>query len=220
METSFFAKYRASSILSCFIKSSNRLSIILSFAVNVYFGYILVIYLVFNFLYSKILKEVVIIDVFCISVFFLLRIISGGIVTEIQLSHWIIIMSTLLTLFLGFNKRRQELRLFGGKAHNHRRVLTKYSVYFIDYMIKVSTFLILISYILYTVDARTIMISGTKNLTYTIPFVCCGIFRYLYLINKVKSDGDPVYILFSDRIMQLSVALWVVVFIGVIYFRF
>jgi len=83
------------------------LSVALCFMLDVYFGYIVVIYLVFNFVYSKILKDAVIIDVFCISGFFLLRIISGGVVTGVELSHWIIIMAALLALFLGFNKRRQ-----------------------------------------------------------------------------------------------------------------
>ncbi len=190
-----------------------------SFVLNVYFGYSVIIYLILNLFYSKILKDLVIIDVLCISGFFLLRIISGSVAAEVVLSHWIIIMTVLLALFLGFNKRRQELKLLGQKATLHRHALTKYSLSFIDQMIAVITSLILIAYMLYTVDSRTVQEFGSKNLMFSIPFVYYGIFRYLYLIYRIKRDGDPTYILFSDRMMQLNIALWAVVCILVIYLK-
>jgi 4-hydroxybenzoate polyprenyltransferase len=193
------------------------LSIVLSFILNVYFGWLVIIYLVFNFIYSKILKNVVIIDVFCISGFFLLRIISGSIVVGVELSHWIIIMTVLLALFLGFNKRRQELQLFERKRTHHRRVLIKYNLYFIDQMIAVITSSIVIAYMLYTVDVRTVKEFGTKSLMFSIPFVYYGIFRYLYLIHKIKRGGDPTRILLSDRMMQVNIVLWIAVCSAVIY---
>ncbi len=192
-------------------------SIALSFMLNVYFAYTVIIYIVFNFIYSKVLKDAVIIDVFCIGGFFLLRIIAGAIVAATGISHWIIIMTVLLALFLGFNKRRQELKLFEVKATYHRRVLTKYSLYFIDQMIAVITSSIVIAYMLYTVDARTVGEFGTNNLTFSIPFVYYGIFRYLYLIHKVKIDGDPTSVLLSDRMLQLNIVLWIVVCSAAIY---
>lgn len=193
------------------------LSIALAFMLDVYFGYIVVIYLVFNFIYSKILKEVAIIDVFCIGCFFLLRIISGGVVIGVELSHWIIIMTVLLALFLGFNKRRQELKLLERGATHHRPALTKYNLYFIDQMIAITASSIVIAYTLYTVDARTVREFGTKSLMFSIPFVYYGVFRYLYLIHKVKRDGDPTAILLSDRKMQINLMLWVIVCITIIY---
>ena len=194
-------------------------SIALSFMINTYLGYILVAYFMFNILYSYMLKEIVIIDVFSIGVFFLLRIMAGSIAAGVVLSHWIIIMTMLLALFLGFNKRRQELKLLKNKAIYHRRVLIKYNPYFIDQMIAVITSSIVISYTLYTVDARTIKEFGTENLIWSVPFVYYGIFRYLYLIHKVKKEGDPTRILLSDKMLQLNIALWICVCIAVIYFR-
>ena len=185
---------------------------------DVYFGCIVIVYLVFNFIYSKTLKELVIIDVFCIGGFFMLRIISGSVVAGVELSHWIIIMTVLLALFLGFNKRRQELKLLEQKTTHHRRVLAKYSLYFIDQMIAAIISSSVIAYMLYTVDARTVREFGTKNLMFSIPFVYYGIFRYLYLIHKINRDGDPTRILLSDRMMQLNIALWIVVCTVVIYF--
>lgn len=196
------------------------LSVAFSFMLNSHFGWVVIAYLVFNLIYSRVLKDIVIIDVFCIGGFFLLRIIAGSVVAEVELSHWIIIMTVLLALFLGFNKRRQELKLLEQRASSHRQVLTKYNAYFIDQMIAVITSSIVVVYMLYTVDARTVKEFGTKHLLYSVPFVYYGIFRYLYLIHRFKKNGDPTRILFSDGKMRLNIVLWLISCIMVIYFRF
>ena len=194
------------------------ISIACSFLLDIQFGMIVVAYLVFNFLYSKILKNAVIIDVFCIGAFFFLRIIAGSIAANVQMSHWIIFMTVLLSLFLGFNKRRQELSMLGEKAIYHRHALMKYNVYFIDQMVLVITSSIVVCYMLYTVDTRTVKEFGTNHLIYSIPFVYYGIFRYLYLIHKIRKEGDPTRILLSDRMMRINIVLWIAVCIAVIYF--
>jgi len=194
------------------------LFIVLSFMLNIYFGWVVIVYLILNVVYSKFLKDLAIIDVFCIGGFFLLRIIAGSIIAGVEMSHWIIIMTVLLALFLGLNKRQQELRLLERNATSHRYVLTEYNLYFIDQMITVITSSIVITYMLYTVDTRTVREIGSRNLIYSIPFVYYGIFRYLYLIHKTNRDGDPTRILLSDRVMQINIALWIIVCIVVIYF--
>lgn len=195
------------------------LSIALSFMLNIYFGWVVVSYFIFNLLYTKILKEAVIIDVFCIGGFFILRIIAGSVVAGIELSHWIILMTVLLALFLGFMKRRQELNLLERKAVSHRHVLTRYNAYFIDQMIAIITSSIVVVYMLYTIDVRTVRVVGSMHLIYSIPFVYYGIFRYLYLIHKAHECRDTAHILLSDKKSQLNLALWLIVCIGVIYFR-
>ena len=50
------------------------------------------------------------------------------------------------------------------------------------------------------------------------PFVYYGIFRYLYLIHKVKKDDDPIRILLSDIPLQLSIVLWIIACSAIIYF--
>ena len=196
------------------------LSFVSAFMLDGFFGWIVVSYFVFNLVYTKVLKEVVIIDIFSIAGFFLLRIIAGCIISSTAISHWIIFMTILLALFLGFNKRRGELQILGEKAKLHRIVLTKYSTYFIDQMIAVITSSVVIVYMLYTIDNRTLNEFGSNHLMYSIPFVYYGIFRYLYLVHKINKDGDPTTILFSDRNMRLNLALWIVVCILVIYFGF
>jgi len=193
-------------------------AILVSFIFSVPFGCIIAAYILFNFIYSKVLKDVVIVDVFCIAGFFILRIMAGSVAGNMAMSYWIIVMTVLLALFLGFNKRRQELNLYGEAAFGYRAVLKKYSRNFIDRMIMIVTSLILLAYILYTIDGRTVRELGTCNLVFTIPFVYYGIFRYLYLIHKVQKDGDPVQMLLGDRMMRVDLALWISACIWVIYF--
>ena len=126
-------------------------------------------------------------------------------------------MIALLALFLGLNKRRQELLISPEEPEARRVVLDKYSTYFIDQMIAVITSSVVIAYMLYTVDERTVSVFGTKNLIYSVPFVYYGIFRYLYLIHKANEDGDPTRMFLSDVKMQLNVVLWFIVCAMVIY---
>ncbi len=196
------------------------LGLALSFALNFYFGCLTLFYFLLNVCYTKILKRLVIIDVFCIAVFFLLRILAGSILARAILSHWIIFMTALLALFLGFSKRRQELSLPEQCSGQTRSVLCQYNIYFIDQVIAVVTSSVVITYMLYAVNSRTVNEFGTEHLIYGVPFVYYGIFRYLYLVYKQNKGGDPTGIVLSDVPTQINLLLWLLICIGVIYFRF
>ena len=195
------------------------LSLAGSFMMSAYFGLVIFFYLILNYAYSEFLKEIVIIDVFCLAVFFLLRIFAGSLLVQVEISYWLIIMVSLLSLFLGFNKRRQELKVLTKKAFKHRHVLFKYNFYFIDQMIVIITSSIVIAYMLYTLDARTVKQFGTNKLIYSIPFVYYGVFRYLYLIHKIGKEADPTRILLADKMMQINLMLWIGVCVMVIYLK-
>jgi len=191
-----------------------------SFILDINFGYLIIIYLSFNIIYSMILKHFVVIDVFSIGFFFLLRILAGCIIAEVILSHWIVFCTVLLALFIGFNKRRHELKLLKKRAYGHRSVLDSYSPYFIDQMVSVITSSIVVVYMLYTVDGNTVRNVGSDHLIYSIPLVYYGIFRYLYLIHKRGKGGDPTNILLNDKKLQIDLILWVIVCITIVYFKF
>jgi 4-hydroxybenzoate polyprenyltransferase len=193
------------------------LSVAASFALKPFFGLVIICYLILNFVYTKFLKKIIIIDVLCLGVFFLSRIVAGSVLLGITMSYWMIIMTVLLALFLGFNKRRQEIRLYGGEPVCRREVLRRYSVSSINRLVAAISVLILVSYTFYTIDSRTVGDFGTRNLIYSVPFVFYGIFRYLYLIYKFNKDGDPTNMLFSDIATGINLAAWIIVCILVIY---
>lgn len=176
-----------------------------------------VAYLVLNVLYTVKLKQVVIVDVMCVALGFLLRVVAGTVVINVETSHWILICTFLLSLFLAFGKRRHELILLESEASAHRDVLVHYSPYFLDQMISVVAPSTLICYTLYTLSEDTVAHVGSRNLLFSVPFVMYGIFRYLFLIHERKGGGDPSHLLLTDISLGVAVACWLIVAGVVLY---
>lgn len=172
---------------------------------------ILLTYWLINILYSNGLKHQVILDVFALASGFVLRVAGGAIAINVAMSHWLLLCTLLLALFLGFAKRRHELVLLGDQASQHRKVLGEYDVRFLDMMIAVVTACTVISYALYSVSEITVQRFNTQGLLFTLPFVIFGIFRCLYLIYHKQRGGDPTQTLLTDSQVILNLVLWLLV---------
>jgi 4-hydroxybenzoate polyprenyltransferase len=174
---------------------------------DVYFGLIAASYLVLQIAYTFLLKNYVIVDVLAISAGFVLRVGAGvPLVPADRFSPWLYICTTLLALFLGFGKRRQELVLLQGQARNHRAILGEYSVPFLDEMINVVISAVIVAYSLYTFTA--VNVPPNHLMMLTIPFPIYGLFRYLYLIHIRGEVSAPDEVLLKDRPIQLTVLAW------------
>ena len=185
---------------------------------DVGFFVVIIIYVAIQALYNYRLKEVIILDIFCISSGFFLRMIGGAVVIHVTVSHWLIICTILISIFLALAKRRQELVLLGvASAKNHRKVLSEYDPYLLDQMIGVITGSTLLSYMLYCISPDTIEKFQTDHMIYTFPFVLYGILRYLYLIHKKGHGGAPEKVLVSDLPLLLSVVLWGLFCVLIVY---
>ena len=178
------------------------------FTLNVASGVIAVSYVALQAAYSFRLKHVVILDVLCVSLGFVLRAAIGATALNVAISPWLLICTILLALFLALSKRRQELQSWGPDAVNHRPILGEYSQYLLDQMIAVVTASTLMSYCLYTISERTITQLGTDKLMYTIPFVIYGIFRYLYLVHQRDAGEAPDRVLLTDAPLLVNVLLY------------
>ena len=187
-----------------------------AFALSPPFGAVLLAYVVVNLVYSFWLKEVVIIDVMVIASGFVLRAVGGALIIDVPISHWLIMCTILLSLFLALCKRRQELESLAN-APSHRSSLRDYSLEFIDQMINVVTPSTLVTYILYSVSPEVQEKLGTSHLYLTVPFVLYGIFRYLYLVHQKGAGGNPTQALLSDRPLLLCVGLWSLTVIILLY---
>jgi 4-hydroxybenzoate polyprenyltransferase len=172
------------------------------------FGAVTFAYVLLSVAYSKWLKHAVILDVFSIAAGFVLRVVAGAVVIDVVMSHWLLICTMLLALFLGFSKRRCELVALAADASLHRRVLTEYDARFLDMMIAIVTSATVIAYTLYTVSHETVQRFHTDRLLWTLPFVLYGIFRYLYLVYHKNSGGNPSQILVSDRPLLITIFVW------------
>jgi 4-hydroxybenzoate polyprenyltransferase len=174
-----------------------------------------VAYLVLNLLYSLRLKRVVILDVISISLGFVLRAVAGAFAIAVQFSDWLLVCTLLLALFLALAKRRHELVTLDGTGH--REILAEYSPYLLDQMIAVVTASCLMAYAFYTLAPETVEKYRTNRLSWTIPFVLYGIFRYLYLVHGKEEGGSPTDLLLTDRPLLAAVALWAAALVTIVY---
>jgi 4-hydroxybenzoate polyprenyltransferase len=177
---------------------------------------ILLIYAVMNIAYSLRLKHVVILDVFIIATGFMLRILAGTLGLGIPPSQWLLLCGLMVTLFLGFSKRRAEIIALSEDRTSHRKVLEDYSPVLLDKMIVVTAAGLIMSYSLYTMNPETIRIHGTANLIYTVPFVIYGVFRYIFLLHHQSSGGDPSKDLVRDPHILIVLLGWLVTTIALI----
>jgi len=175
------------------------------------------LYLAMNLLYSFALKEVVILDVLCISLGFVLRAVAGAEAVSVEISEWLLVCTILLALFLALSKRRHELTSLSDTASEHRRILSEYSPYLLDQMIAVVTASCLTAYAFYTLARETRDKYQTDRLSWTIPFVLYGIFRYLYLVHQKEQGGSPTDILLTDWPLLIDVALWAIAIVAIVY---
>ncbi|HKH72425.1 MAG TPA: decaprenyl-phosphate phosphoribosyltransferase [Vicinamibacterales bacterium] len=159
-------------------------------------------------LYSVLLKHLVIIDALTIAAGFVLRAAAGAVAVFVPISHWLLVCTTLLALFLVLSKRRHELTLLADGAMTHRPILEEYSPYLLDQMIAVVTASTLVAYSVYSTSAETAERLRTTRLGLTIPFVLYGIFRYLYLVHQKRAGGSPADLLLTDRPLLACVGLW------------
>lgn len=188
------------------------------FALNRIFALILLAYLILHLLYSFWLKHVVILDVLSVTAGFVLRVAAGVAVIQVQaFSPWLYACTALLALFLVIGKRRQELLQLADKAGTIRVTLDSYNLPLLDDMLRMVMTGTLIAYLLYTIEAPSILLAGSNLALLTVPFVLYGLFRYMYLIH-VKGEGSaPDEVLLRDRPLQVAIALWGLTFIAILY---
>lgn len=188
----------------------------LSFLLDVNFGIIATSYWLLQIAYSFLLKNIVIIDVLTLAAGFVLRVASGVVLVEAErFSPWLYLVTVLLALFLGLGKRRQELVLLKDQAPNTRSILNEYNLPFLDEMTAVVTAGTVMTYALYTFSAPNLPDNHLMMLT--IPFVIYGIFRYLYVIHVQGNGGAPDEVLLFDRPLQISIVLFGLTTIIILY---
>ena len=191
-------------------------ALLLAGAVSMAVLSIVIGYVLLNVAYSMGLKHVVLLDVFIIAAGFMLRILAGTLGVGIAPSHWLLLCGLLLTLFLGFAKRRAELNALAGRGGSHRKVLDDYDPALLDLLIGICAAGAIVSYSLYTVSAETVAMHGTTSLIYSVPFVIYGVFRYLFLLHRRSGGGDPSAALLQDAHLLIAFAGWLLTVVALL----
>lgn len=166
-------------------------------------------YLSLNIAYTLGLKRVPVVDVFVIAAGFMLRLLAGTSGIGVEPSQWLLACGFLLTLFLGFAKRRAELARLADDAAQHRAVLDAYSTGFLDKAILVCVVGMVVTYAAYTVSPDTASLHGTAHLIVTLPWVLLGTFRYLFRLHFRGGGGDPAEEVIRDPVLAAAGAGWI-----------
>ena len=167
--------------------------------------------------YCAILKRQAIIDVTILAFGFVLRIIAGGIAADVTVSKWLVLMTFLLTLFLGFAKRRDDVLLYNKDGKSPRYNTRRYNLTFLNQTLTICGSVMLVCYIMYTVSPEVMAKFGSHYIYLTSIYVLLGLLRYIQLTVVDEKSGDPTKMLLHDRFIRLDVLAWLLTFLFLIY---
>lgn len=183
---------------------------------NFWFFTTLLVYIVVNIGYSFGLKHVPILDVFLIASGFLLRTVAGGLVAEVDLSQWLIIMVFLLALFLAIAKRRDDLVLGENSGVLMRKSVKNYNLEYVNACMTMLASVIIVAYLMFAISDDVIARLG-ENLVYTSVFVIAGLMRYLQITIVEKNSGSPTKLFYKDLFIKITLSGWILSFFWLIY---
>lgn len=178
---------------------------------------VIVFYYVLNLAYCSKLKQFAILDVCIVAFGFVLRILAGGFACELALSNWIVIMTFLLTLFMSFAKRRDDVLRMNSTGEAPRKNTVRYNLTFINQAITITASVTLVCYIMYCVSPEVSERFDTPYLYLTFVFVLLGLLRYIQIAVVDEKSGDPTKIILHDHFSQIIVVAWILSFLLMIY---
>lgn len=186
-------------------------------SMSIHVPIIIAIYLVMNTAYCMLLKRYAIIDVCIVASGFVLRILVGGAATDIVVSKWLVLMTFLLTLFMSFAKRRDDVLRMEATGEAPRQNTSRYNREFINQVITITAAVTLVCYIMYTVSPEVVARFHTDYLYLTTVFVLVGLLRYIQLTVVDNRSGDPTKLILRDRFTQCVALAWGLSFLLIIY---
>ena len=187
-------------------------------SVNTPYLYLIIIgYWLMNIAYCLKLKQFAILDVSIIAIGFVMRVLIGGVVTDIWISHWLVMMTFLVTLFLAFTKRNDDYRIYEQTGTKPRVSITGYNKTFINEATAIIASVTLVCYIMYTMSPEVIHRLGTRYVYLTSGWVLAGLLRYLQNMIVFGLSGSPTKSLVKDHFVQFCILGWIISFFVIIY---
>lgn len=192
---------------------------IVSYLVSPSVFFLVLTYLILNLAYTVKLKHIAIIDIVIISTGFVIRLLVGAEATQVDLSHWIIVMTFLLALFLSLAKRRDDVLIYLKTDQKMRKVIDGYNLKFLDAAMVMTSSIVIVAYILWSISPEVAERLNTQNIYLTAVFVVLGILRYMQIAFVEEKSGNPSKVLLRDRFIQLTLVSWVSIFVWILYWN-
>ncbi len=187
------------------------------FKINSFVYLVLLTYLIMNILYSMWLKKITLVDVFILAIGFVLRVVIGGLACDIVLSHWIIILSFMLALFLAITKRMNDVQIKETSGLDLRIASKGYTSEYLKILLGITGAISIVTYIMYTLSEEVISRFQSKHLYISTIFVLLALFEFLNVTIIKKESGNPTEVFYKNRIIQISVLGWVLYFFLMAY---
>jgi 4-hydroxybenzoate polyprenyltransferase len=178
-------------------------SVLLAWNIPGTFLVFMVLYVVVSIAYSVKLKDIVLVDIFCISAGFLLRLQAGGAAFNVAITEWLFLSVFLLSVFLSTGKRFAEKQHLGDVAQQHRKALVAYPKGFLEGAMYMTGGAVLVTYTMYVISRHSSL------LLYSVPLCCFGLLRYILRVHSGKG-GDPTESLMRDVPLLIVGVVWVV----------
>jgi len=191
----------------------------ISYFLGIKLLFVCILYFILNIAYSFGLKNISIVDVFILSIGFVLRVKVGGVAADVATSSWLNIMVFLLALFMAIAKRRDDLLIKNRINVDVRKSIRGYNIDFLSVSLGLISAVILVAYLMYTISPEVNRHFETYRMYYTTLFVLGGLMRYLQLTFVENKSGSPTKLLYKDRFIQITILLWLVSFYFLIYFK-
>jgi 4-hydroxybenzoate polyprenyltransferase len=189
-----------------------------AFSISMAFLVTAFLYFALNVAYSLRLKHTAYLDVGCISAGFVLRVVAGGFATGIVVSNYLLLCTALLSLFLGFGKRRHEFAAASRKSKKHQRAaLESYTRRGLDLALVVSGIATVVTYLVYTRDAHTRAFFRSDHLWLSTIFVMLGMMRFLAIVRGRPHAESPTQEILRDGPFVATVLFWVVLVMWMVY---
>lgn len=201
-------------MMICFV-----LSLGAAFFAGAAFFLVIISYLLLNVAYSFGLKTIALLDILIIAIGFVMRVIAGGAITGIEISHWLFIMTFLVALFIAFAKRRDDVLIEKETGEQMRKAAAGYNLEFISTSLGILCAVLIVSYLIYITSPEITARFSNRYAYASVVFVILGILRYLQITIVEQSSGAPTKLLLKDRFLQAVILLWVLFFAVIIYFR-
>ena len=176
-----------------------------------------IFYLILNLLYSIKLKQIPIVDFIIVASGFIIRILIGGEIENVELTQWMIIMIFLLSLFIAVTKRRDDVYQYELKKKINRKVVSEYTVEYMDKLITIISSTLLVSYLLFITSESVVSRYPSRYLIISFLFVLIGVFRYNQITYVKNKSGSPIKIFFKDLFLQVTLLFWGLTFFLIIY---
>lgn len=190
-----------------------------SYSVSTNVFLLVITYLLLNLAYTIKLKHISIIDIAIISTGFVIRLLVGAEATQVDLSHWIIVMTFLLALFLSLAKRRDDVLIYLNTNQKMRKVIDGYNLKFLDAAMIMTSSIVVVAYILWSISPEVAERLDTKHAYLSSIFVVLGVLRYMQIAFVEEKSGNPSKVLLRDRFIQLTLISWASIFMWILYIK-